>query len=25
VEFAEELVIHGLGMPKDQMKTEKWG
>ena len=25
VEFAEELVIHGLGMPKEQMKTEKWG
>jgi len=25
VDFAEELVIHGLGMPKEQMKTEKWG
>ena len=25
VEFAEELVIHELGVPKEQMKTEKWG
>lgn len=25
VEFAEEVVIHGLGVPKEQMKTEKWG
>jgi len=25
VEFAETLVVHGLGMPKEQMKTEKWG
>jgi ferredoxin-NADP reductase len=25
VEFAEELVLHGLGVPKEQMKTEKWG
>jgi len=25
VEFAEELVLRGLGVPKAQMKTEKWG
>jgi ferredoxin-NADP reductase len=25
VEFAEELVLHELGVPKTQMKTEKWG
>lgn len=25
VEFAEELVLRGLGVSKDQMKTEKWG
>ena len=25
VEFAEELVLHGLHVPKEQMKTEKWG
>jgi NAD(P)H-flavin reductase len=25
VEFAEEVVLHGLGVGKDQMKTEKWG
>jgi len=25
VEFAEELVLHELGVPKEQMKTEKWG
>ena len=25
VEFAEELVLHGLAVPKAQMKTEKWG
>ena len=25
VEFAEELVLQGLGVPKSQMKTEKWG
>jgi glycine betaine catabolism B len=25
VEFAEELVLHGLSVPKAQMKTEKWG
>lgn len=25
VEFAETLVRHDLGMPKEQMKTEKWG
>jgi ferredoxin-NADP reductase len=25
VEFAEEVVLHGLGVPKEQMKTEKWG
>jgi ferredoxin-NADP reductase len=25
VEFAEELVQHELGVPKEQMKTEKWG
>jgi ferredoxin-NADP reductase len=25
VEFAEEIVMHGLGVPKEQMKTEKWG
>jgi len=25
VEFAEHTVIHGLGVPKEQMKTEKWG
>jgi NADH oxidoreductase Hcr len=25
VEFAEEIVVHGLGVPKAQMKTEKWG
>jgi len=24
VEFAEELVLHGLNVPKAQMKTEKW-
>ncbi len=25
VEFAEDLVLHELGVPKAQMKTEKWG
>jgi len=25
VEFSEELVLHGLSIPKEQMKTEKWG
>ena len=25
VEFAEELVLHELAVPKEQMKTEKWG
>jgi len=25
VEFAEDVVLHGLGVPKEQMKTEKWG
>ncbi len=25
VEFAEQLVIHEMGVPKAQMKTEKWG
>jgi ferredoxin-NADP reductase len=25
VEFAEELVLHGLQVPKEQMKAEKWG
>ena len=25
VEFAEHLVLHDLGAPKEQMKTEKWG
>jgi len=25
VEFAEHLVVHELGVPKEQMKTEKWG
>lgn len=25
VEFAEQLVIHELKVPKEQMKTEKWG
>ncbi|HEY4984475.1 MAG TPA: FAD-binding oxidoreductase [Verrucomicrobiae bacterium] len=25
VEFAERLVVHELGIPKEQMKTEKWG
>jgi len=25
VEFAENLVLKELGMPKEQMKTEKWG
>jgi toluene monooxygenase electron transfer component len=25
VEFAEELVLRGLAVPKAQMKTEKWG
>jgi len=25
VEFAEDLVLHGLQVPKAQMKTEKWG
>ena len=25
VEFAEHIVIHGMGVPKEQMKTEKWG
>ncbi len=25
VEFAEHLVVHDLGVPKEQMKTEKWG
>jgi len=24
VEFAEQLVVHELGVPKAQMKTEKW-
>ena len=25
VEFAEELVLHDVGVPKEQMKVEKWG
>ena len=25
VEFAEELVMHELGVPKEQVKVEKWG
>ncbi|MFO1513907.1 MAG: hypothetical protein U1F83_13490 [Verrucomicrobiota bacterium] len=25
VEFAEEIVLRGLNVPKEQMKTEKWG
>jgi ferredoxin-NADP reductase len=25
VEFAEQVVLHGIGAPKEQMKTEKWG
>jgi ferredoxin-NADP reductase len=25
VEFAEELVLHEMKIPKEQMKTEKWG
>jgi len=25
VEFAEELVLHEMGVPKTQLKTEKWG
>jgi ferredoxin-NADP reductase len=25
VEFAEEIVLKGLGVTKDQMRTEKWG
>lgn len=25
VEFAEHLVVHEMGVPKAQMKTEKWG
>ena len=25
VEFAEELVLHELAVPKEQMKVEKWG
>ena len=25
VEFAEDVVQRGLGVPKEQMKTEKWG
>ncbi len=25
VEFAEQVVLHDLGVPKAQMKTEKWG
>jgi len=25
VEFAEEVVLNGLRVPKEQMKTEKWG
>ncbi len=25
VEFAEQLVLHELNVPKEQMKTEKWG
>jgi len=25
VEFAEDIVLHGLGVPKEKMKTEKWG
>lgn len=25
VEFAEQVVLHELGVPKEQMKTEKWG
>jgi ferredoxin-NADP reductase len=25
VEFAEGIVLKGLGVPKEQMKTEKWG
>jgi ferredoxin-NADP reductase len=25
VDFAENLVVHGLAVPREQMKTEKWG
>jgi ferredoxin-NADP reductase len=25
VEFAEHLVLEQMGIPKEQMKTEKWG
>ena len=25
VEFAEHLVVNEMGVPKAQMKTEKWG
>jgi ferredoxin-NADP reductase len=25
IESAEELILRGLGVPKEQMKTEKWG
>jgi Na+-transporting NADH:ubiquinone oxidoreductase subunit NqrF len=25
VEFAEDVVLRGMGVPKEQMKTEKWG
>ena len=25
VEAVEHLVMHDLGLPKEQMKTEKWG
>jgi Na+-transporting NADH:ubiquinone oxidoreductase subunit F len=25
VEFAEDLVLHELGVAKEQLKTEKWG
>jgi ferredoxin-NADP reductase len=25
VEFAEHVVLQGMGVPKEQMKTEKWG
>lgn len=25
VEFAEEIVLNGLKLPKEQMRTEKWG
>ena len=24
-DFAEDIVLHGLGVPKEKMKTEKWG